>query len=553
MQIMLHVLPRRRTLVRSCTGVLLAGLLSPACPRAALALAQSTRATPAATTLSGSVVDASGKPIAAAQVVAESPNGAKPIETRTDGSGHFVMQSIQPGSYKVHATINGSESARSAVLVENDSRHDIRIVLNSAGGTSAAPNDGMSFVDTPNFVVAGVTDWTAVGGHGSDATLRTSEELNREALALRAKNAGTASLDASAAEAEERRLSAALSAAPDSYTANRDFGLFYLRQSRFAQAAMPLQAAARLGGGQPEDEYNLALVSVGKGDVQAADRHINRALAAKDESKYHLLAGEIQEKLGNPLAAVQHEEHATLLNPAEENYFAWGTELLAHRAIWQAAEVFAKGAKAYPGSVRMQTAWGAALFAGARYDEAAARICAASDLDPAAREPYLFAGKIAQASPTDIDCVVEKLERFLTLRPDDPEANYLSAMLLLKRRRDAVSTGRAQSLLLHAVALNPQCNDCYLQLGILSAARKDYPGAIAAYRTALQIDPRSGEAHFRLGVAYDRVGDAEQAKVEYKLHDTIDAENAATVEQQRRDVKQFTIETNTSEVHRGNQ
>ena len=44
----------------------------------------------------------------------------------------------------------------------------------------------MEFADRPNFSVAGVTDWTAVGGHGSDASLRTSEDLARETQTLNA-------------------------------------------------------------------------------------------------------------------------------------------------------------------------------------------------------------------------------------------------------------------------------------------------------------------------------------------------------------------------------
>ena len=554
MQTTLRVLPNHRKLLCLCTGVFVAALLLPS-SRVSRAQAEATHSTQATAALSGVVVGASGKPVPGAQVFAESPTAAKTLETQTDASGRFAINVIEPGKYTVRASIQGSAAGRSAVDISKNSRQDIRIVLNPADGpaTSATASDGMSFVDTPSFVVAGVTDWTAVGGHGSDATLRTSEELNREALALRARNAGAAYLDAAEADEEVKRLSAELAASPKSYTANKELGSLYLRQLKFAQASPYLQAATRLGGGKPDDEYNLALACRGLGDLQAAKLHVGRALAGKDESKYHLLAGEIEEKLGNPLAAVRHEERAALLNPTEENYFAWGTELLVHRAIWQAADVFAKGSKAYPGSVRMQTAWGAALFAGARYEEAAAKICAASDLDPTAREPYLFAGKIALASPTAIDCVSERLARFLALRPDDPQANYISAMLLLKKGRATASTERARQLLLHATAVDPNYGDCYLQLGILAAAQKDYANAITAYQKALQSDPRSGEAHFRLGVAYDRIGQAEQAKAEYKLHDEIDAENAAMVEQQRREVKQFSIQTNTSQVPRGDQ
>ena len=42
----------------------------------------------------------------------------------------------------------------------------------------------MDFADEPNFTVAGITDWTAVGGHGADTNLRASETLAKETVAL---------------------------------------------------------------------------------------------------------------------------------------------------------------------------------------------------------------------------------------------------------------------------------------------------------------------------------------------------------------------------------
>jgi hypothetical protein len=50
-----------------------------------------------------------------------------------------------------------------------------------------------------------------------------------------------------------------------------------------------------------------------------------------------------------------------------------------------------------------------------------------------------------------------------------------------------------------------------------------------------------GEAHYRLGVAYDRIGQPEKAKQEFQLHDEIERVQAAAVERQRREVKQFQV------------
>ncbi len=71
----------------------------------------------------------------------------------------------------------------------------------------------------------------------------------------------------------------------------------------------------------------------------------------------------------------------------------------------------------------------------------------------------------------------------------------------------------------------------------------DYTGAIAYYRQALEADTRNGEAHYRLGVAYERTGHPAEAQKEYQLHKQIAAEDAALVEQQRREVKQFSVVT----------
>ncbi len=252
-------------------------------------------------------------------------DGRTSQETHTNAAGLFEFSNLAAGTYRLSAEKSGlrGRGAAAIALSEGDRKH-IDLVLGNVAASTAAP---MEFSDTPNFTVAGVTDWTAVGGHGSDAILRTSEDLARETMALKAQGAGSTS-----------------------------------------------------GGND-------------------ADRH--------------RMAGELEEKAGDPLAAVQQYQQAVTLDPSEENYFAWGSELLLHRAVWQAAEVFRNGVKAHPKSARLLTGLGTALFAGARYDEAARSLCAASDLDPANAEPYLFMGKIEMAAPTPLPCIAPKLAQFV--------------------------------------------------------------------------------------------------------------------------------------------
>jgi len=191
----------------------------------------------------------------------------------------------------------------------------------------------------------------------------------------------------------------------------------------------------------------------------------------------------------------------------------------------------------------MLTALGAALFAGARYDEAALRLCDASDLNPAELEPYAFIGKVELVAPTPLPCVEQKLARFVQLQPENSLANYLYAMAILKQQQpaDPQALRQVETLLTKSVTIDPKCGDAYLQLGILSSSQRDLQKAIGFYTKAIDANPQLGDAHYRLGVAYDRVGETAKARQEFQLHDEIEKQQAAAIESQRREVKQFLV------------
>ncbi len=413
-------------------------------------------------TIRGTVFDELNRPIVEASVSLEPKSGAPTYATKTGAKGEFAFSSLQTGTYLVSAEKAGFHIGVATVTASSDGTpRELHLKLNPAT-TSDAPPGTMEFADQPNFTVAGITDWTAVGGHGSDAVLRTSEELARDTAALK----------------------------PATSTA----------------------VAANLPG-------------------------------ASSQAAEHRLAGETAERSGDPLDAVHEFERAARLDPSEQNYFEWGSELLLHRAVWQAVEVFGDGAKAYPKSARMLAALGAALFASARYDEAARRLCDASDLAPNDTQAYIFLGKVEVAAPSPLPCVEQKLARFVEERPDSATANYLYAMALLKDQSapaTKAASERAAKLLMRATILDPKCADAYLQLGIQSYSAHDVEKAIGYYTKAIEADPQLGEAHYRLGVAYDRLGDTRAAQ-EFNLHDEIEKRNAEAVERERREVKQFLI------------
>jgi tetratricopeptide (TPR) repeat protein len=421
-------------------------------------------------TIRGTVLNSSGNAVEGASVRIQRKGVSNTLETNTNAAGAFMFSSLQAGSYILRAETSGQHSHATAVTTSSQGdQKQVDLVLDQLGkdsggqqldssSLSSSSTPAMEFADKPNFTVAGVTDWTAVGGHGSDSSLRTSEALTRETLTLK-----------------------------------------------------------------PEIEKRSAAVS-------SAD--------------LHRLAGERDEKQGDPLAAVHEFEQAVRLDPNEQNYFEWGSELLLHRAVWQAQEVFGKGADAYPKSARMLAALGTALFASARYDEAALRLCNASDLNPADPEPYMFMGRIEMAAPNPLPCIEKKLARFVQEQPENSLANYFYAMAIWKRQQQPAelqTLQQVETLLTRAVTIDAKCGDAYLQLGIIKSTQHDFGQAIGFYTKAIEASPQLGDAHYRLGMAYDRIGEHDKAKQQLQLHDEIEKQQTATIENQRREVKQFLV------------
>ena len=108
------------------------------------------------------------------------------------------------------------------------------------------------------------------------------------------------------------------------------------------------------------------------------------------------------EQLNQPLGAVREYEQAAVLDPNEANLFDWGSELLLHRAIAPAIEVFSKGTPVVPGFFT-NSAWtsGGTCTRRDLTTSAARYLVEASDLDPKDSNPYLFMGRMVSAQAID--------------------------------------------------------------------------------------------------------------------------------------------------------
>ena len=423
----------------------------------------------------GIVRDAAGEPVPCATVVLVERSDAKSVEAKaveakSTAAGMFSFSGLHAGDFTLAARKAGSPAitSRSIELSSGEKKH-IDLVLDSPSAAHVAADhlatqdcdaDSMQFSDQPNFVIAGITDWSNLGLHGSDATARTSEALAKETLTLKS-------------------------------------------HTREAPAGSSAGVAVA-----------------------------------------HRVSGDRYERSNDPVAAVREYEQAAQLDPSEENYMAWGGELLLHRAAEPAAEVFAKGFALHPKSARMLAGLGAAMYANGLADEAARRLCEASDLDPADFAPYLFLGKIQEAANDPLPCATEKLERFAREQPENALANYYCAISIWKGKRpsgSSVEFRRAEALLDKAAAINPAFGDPYLVLGGMYSAQGDFAGAQGVLRKAIGINPNLGEAHRLLGQAYKRTGHDAEAEREFAIFKQCQKAASDALERERREQRQFLV------------
>jgi tetratricopeptide (TPR) repeat protein len=492
---------------------------------------------PAPQTVAGIVRDASGAPVSGARVLLVQGATGLQQETTTHQDGKFSFTFDKPGTFLLKIHKDGYVDSKQFLTLPSPAAIELAISLSPASSAQqkSSSSEPMQFSDKPDFKVAGITDWTAAGGHGSDANLRASEALARDT-----RNLGSTGKSSATYSEQERSLRAAVQKNPANFAANHALGEFCLQAHQYADATVPLERAHELNPRDYGNSYALAQAYEGAGRHGKARALVQSLLATKDSAELHHLLGDIEEQLDHPLAAEQEYERSVQLQPSEANYFAWGGELLIHRAVQPAIEVFSKGVQAFPRSERMLAGLGAALYASGAYEEAAQRVCEASDLNPSAAEPYLFLGRMEQFAPDPLPCVVPKLERFLRDQPENAFANYYYALALWKTQ-GSNGIQEVEKLLQKAIQVDSRFAEAYLQLGIVQTESGDSEHAMASFEKSIAANPELPDPHFRLAQAYKHAGDDPSAAREFQTFQRLKQSDAQAVEQQRRAIRQFVV------------
>ncbi len=289
--------------------------------------------------------------------------------------------------------------------------------------------------------------------------------------------------------------------------------------ARHAETASAIQMYQELRKNFPNSydvAYNLALVYMQAGRYTEAAATISSA-PGPDRAEAFDLLGTIEEKRRRPAESERAFARAAQLEPQNENYrFDFANALLQHGKQQEALEAFLGAVQEIPRSWRLRVGLGAAYYLAARYDEAAHILLDSLQFKPEPRVAYFLLGETYEAAGTRKPAIAAALHDYVRQKPRDEWAYYHYASILFERaqaeHRDDFAAARAQ--VQEALKLNPSFAEAWLLAGMMAQAENKLEESAGALEKAVSLDPALAAAHYRLALAYQRLGNQEEAKAQ---------------------------------------
>jgi tetratricopeptide (TPR) repeat protein len=340
----------------------------------------------------------------------------------------------------------------------------------------------------------------------------------------------------------EKEFKKAVELEPQNFDTNHNLAERYVRTGKVGEAVPLLEKAQQIDPSSYDNGYDLSLAYLMTERLSDARQLVHDLLNRKDTAELHNLLGEIEEKDGKFVEAANQYELAAHKDPSESNLFDWGSELLLHRTLDPAVEVFQHATERYPTSPRLMIGLGMALYSRGNYDEAVKALLKGADLNPSDERCYYFLSKAYDSSPEQAEGVIQRFRRFVELQPKNAWASYYYAMSLWKGRRTQdpnLDLHKIESLLRTSIGLDPKIAEAHLQLGNLLSDQNKYSEAIPEYVRARELNPGLADVYYRLGQAYVRTGDKQHGQEQLQIYQKIREQRLADLDKQRAEIRQF--------------
>jgi tetratricopeptide (TPR) repeat protein len=259
--------------------------------------------------ITGTVVDAQGKPVPNAKITIEQTDGVnRKFETKTDKKGEFIQIGLQSSTFKVTAeTKDGTAAATTRVSQRGPS--NVKLVIGGGGGND--PALAAKTAELRKAFEEGV-ELSRAGKYDE------STEAFTRALALNPKcqdcyyNIGYAYSQKKEYDKAEENYKKALEVKPDYAEAYNGLANIYNAQRKFDDAAAASAKASELTAAQPgglqgasaDSLYNQGVILWNAGKIPEAKKQFEAAIAANpDHAESHFQLGMALVNEGNMAAA----------------------------------------------------------------------------------------------------------------------------------------------------------------------------------------------------------------------------------------------------------
>lgn len=263
-----------------------------------------------------------------------------------------------------------------------------------------------------------------------------------------------------------------------------------------------------------EASFDMALALFHLGEFNRAAVTLQPSLAQPSNGEALSLLGDIEDARGNADAALAAYRKATEAEPANENFwFSYGSFLLRQDRAADANAVFARGSDHATHSARLRLGQGVALYSAGLYEQAADCLLRLAADEPVVSLTYYVLGELYEAVPSAQDRVARVLGSYLAAEPKDPLAyrEYGRILFLRAQSQGESDYGPAKRSLKTALALDPRYAEAYLQLAVIAQSENNPRESVPLLRKALALKPSLSTAHYRLALAYRKLGMTAQA------------------------------------------
>jgi tetratricopeptide (TPR) repeat protein len=456
--------------------------------------------------VSGIVRDSQGQPLRGVRVTlsnAQIPSTSK--QAVSSSTGEFRFEGLADGEYKITGNLDGYATAgpRIVRIASTPAPVVVDLIL-SRMSTPEANGTGMGGRPALEFQASGIRGIIDPGGYSASTGAAASGLLRGIADVRRTDHSFTATAAKDWPCGMEPELRKALGDHAEQAAANLRLGQFYVAHDRPAEAIPLLTRALQIDSADAVALRDLALAWLQGGEFEKARRQLSALVEHSDSPEVRQLLARADEGSGAFQEAAEQYRVADREQPTEESVFGVGYELLLAGSLSEGLAVFQAGLDRYPRSLSLHIAVGTAEFLLSKNIDAVRSFLSATDIDPADPRPYSFLASVS-SSLADDEMVRKSFKRYLDLVPESGPANYYFAVAL-SRENETANAARIEILLRRAIHLDPNLAGAHLQLADLYADRHDDQDAVPEYEAAVRLHEDTGEAHYRLAMAYKRIG-----------------------------------------------